>query len=83
VSYVIVSASWALLAAAMLRGPGFGPVAGWSGILAGASGIVAVILEHVSPDLGAVAIPIYFAAIVFLFAWVVLIGRGLRGIVRP
>jgi hypothetical protein len=80
VSYVMVSASWALLAAAMLRGPGFGQVAGWSGILAGVSGIVAVILEHLSPDLVAVAIPIYFAAIVFLIAWVVLIGRGLRRI---
>lgn len=78
VSYVIVSASWALLAAAMLRGPSFGPAAGWSGILAGVSGIVAVILEHLSPDLVAVAIPVYFAAIVFLIGWVVLIGRELR-----
>ena len=77
VSYVIVSASWAMLGVAMLRSSGFGRGTAYAAILAGASGIVAVLLEHLSSDLVAVAIPIYFAAIVFLIAWVVLIARPL------
>jgi uncharacterized protein DUF4386 len=73
VSYVIVSASWALLGVAMLRSDAFSTRAAWCGILAGASGIVAVALEHGSPSLVAIAIPVYFGAILFLFAWVLLI----------
>jgi hypothetical protein len=77
VSYAIVSASWALLGAAMLRSPEFGRSTAWLGILAGVAGVVAVILEHLSDVLVPVAIPVYFAAIGFLFGWVVLVAREL------
>jgi hypothetical protein len=77
VSYVIVSGAWAMLRAVMLRRTVFGRASGYAGIMAGATGIVAVVLEHVSDALVGVAIPFYFAAIVFLLAWVVLIGRRL------
>jgi hypothetical protein len=73
-SYVIVSAAWALMGAVMLRSPLFGRVAGPVGILAGLAGIAAVILEHLSAALVPVAIPVYFAAIAFLLWWVILVG---------
>lgn len=76
-SYVIVSASWALIGAVMLRSPDFRRATGSVGILAGGAGIVAVVLEHAGADLVPVAIPVYFAAILFLFAWVILVGRRL------
>jgi hypothetical protein len=75
VSYVIVSAAWTMIGAVMLRGRTFGRLSAYTGILAGAMGIVAVILEHISEVLVPAAIPLYFAAIVFLLAWVVLVGR--------
>lgn len=78
VSYIIVSAAWAMIGAVMLRSPVFGRVTAYAGILAGAAGIVAVVLEHISGTLVGVAVPIYFAAIVFLLAWVVLVGRRLH-----
>jgi Domain of unknown function (DUF4386) len=77
VSYVIVSAAWVMIGAVMLRSPLFGRASAYAGMLAGAASIVAVVLEHVSAALVNVAIPFYFAAIVSLFAWVVLIGRRL------
>jgi hypothetical protein len=77
VSYVIVSASWTMIGAVMLRSSLFGRARAYAGILAGATGIIAVSLEHVSEALVPVAIPLYFAAIVLLFGWVVLVGRRL------
>jgi hypothetical protein len=82
VSYVIVSASWALLGVAMLRTDAFSTRAAWCGISVGASGIVAVALEHASPSLVALAIPFYFGAIVLLFAWVLLIAHALARLAR-
>lgn len=79
VSYVIVSAAWLMISAVMLRSSVFGGVAAYSGILAGATAIGAVALEH-TPVIGglfALLVSVYFAAIVFLAVWVVLIGRRL------
>ena len=77
-SYVLVSAGWATIAGVMLRSALFSRITAWAGLLAGAAGLVAVALEHVPGDgLLALAIALYFAAIVFLFAWVVLAGRRL------
>lgn len=79
VSYVIVSASWVLIGAAMLRSGVFGKVCAWAGTLAGAAGIVAVAFEHstVLPGYLTIAIAFYFAAIVFLLVWVIMTGRRL------
>lgn len=78
VSYVIVSASWLLISSVMLRSTLFSRMTASAGVLAGAAGMIAVVLEHV---LGKaylpVAIAFYFAAIVFLFLWVILTGRRL------
>jgi hypothetical protein len=78
-SYALVSAAWLMIAAVMLRSDIFSRATGWVGVLAGAAGIVAVVLEHVSADdtVVAIAIAAYFAAIVLLFGWVVLTGRRL------
>jgi hypothetical protein len=77
VSYVIVSAAWTMIAAVMVRSSLFGRANAYAGVLAGTAGIIAVVLEHLSPMLVAIAIPLYFAAIVFLLLWVVLVGRRL------
>jgi Domain of unknown function (DUF4386) len=77
-SYVMISASWVAVGAVMLHSATFGRVACYAGILAGLAGVVAVALEHVSAGMVAVAIPIYFAAMVLLIAWMVAIARGLR-----
>lgn len=77
VSYVIVSAAWAMIAWVMLRSDLFSRMTAYAGILAGVAGILAVILEHLSSDTLSVAIALYFAAIVFLFLWMVLTGRRL------
>ena len=63
----------------MLRSQLFSRITGWSGLLAGTSGIVAVVLEHASPrpSVRNVAIGFYFAAIVLLFVWVLGVGRRL------
>lgn len=75
VSYVIVSFSWLILSMVMLRSEEFGRVTGTLGILSGAAGIVAVVLEHITfVDALAVAIVIYFLAVVFLTLWILLIG---------
>ena len=78
VSYVIVSTAWTIMGVAMLRSSVFNQFTSLMGILAGIAGIIAVVLEHL-PALGAlsVAIALYFLAIVFLFIWVLLIGRRL------
>jgi hypothetical protein len=83
VSYVIVSAAWAMIAAVMLRSSLFGRATAYAGILAGATGIIAVLLEHISEALVPVAIGFYFAAIVFLLGWVVLTGRRLYRLAPP
>ncbi len=78
VTYVIVSGSWAMISAVMLKGGPFGRPTAWAGILAGGTGIVAVVCEHALPaGVIGIAIAFYFAAIVFLLAWVVLVGRRL------
>ncbi len=79
VSYAIVSAAWLMVSAVMLRSRVFGRTTAYAGILAGAAGIVAVVLEHIpgGPALLALAIWLYFAAIAFLFIWVLLAGRRL------
>lgn len=82
-SYVIVSVAWGLVGLAMLRSPLFGRRAAAAGILTGAAGVLAVILEHISEALIDVAVPVYFAAIVLLLAWMVLIGRRLWALGSP
>jgi hypothetical protein len=83
VSYVIVSASWVMISAVMLRSRAFSRFTACSGILAGAAGILAVVLEHAAAARAlSVAIALYFAAIVFLFAWVALAARRLLLIQR-
>jgi len=79
VSYLIVSAAWLMISVVMLRSSVFGRVAACSGILTGATAIGAVALEHtpVIGDLFVLLISVYFAAIVFLVIWVVLIARRL------
>lgn len=78
VSYVIVSATWTMISSVMLWSNVFNRITAYAGILAGAAGIVAVVLEHILPmNTLFVAISLYFAAIVFLFIWVVLAGRRL------
>jgi len=79
VSYVIVSAAWTMMSSIMLRSDVFGRITAYAGILAGAAGIVAVVLEHITPTgtLLLIAISLYFAAIVFLLIWVILAGRRL------
>lgn len=79
VSYLIVSAAWLMISVVMLRSRVFGRVAAYSGILAGATAIGALALEHtrVIGDLFVLLISMYFAAIVFLAIWVVLTGRKL------
>jgi len=76
----------ALMIAVLLRSEVFSLATAYAGILAGAAGIGAVVLEHVSTvdAVLALAIALYFAAIVFLFIRVVLGGRGLYqlGIMR-
>jgi hypothetical protein len=84
-SYVIVSVAWSLIGLAMLRTSLFGRRAAVIGILTGAAGVVAVILEHVSEALVDVAIPVYFVAIGLLLAWMVFVARRLwtLGYPRP
>jgi hypothetical protein len=77
VSYVIVSAAWTMIACLMLRSRVFARTTALAGMLAGATGIIAVVLEHISSGLLAIAIAFYFAAVVFLLVWVILVGRRL------
>jgi hypothetical protein len=75
VSYVIVSAAWLMMSAVMLSCDLFSRATAGAGILAGGLGILAVVLEHVLTGALTVAISVYFAALVFLFVWIVLVGR--------
>jgi len=77
ISYVIVSASWAIMGFVMLRSPLFGRFTAWAGIIAGLSGIIAEVIENTLKELLPVAIGFYFAAIVFILLWVVMAGRRL------
>lgn len=79
VSYALVSAAWLMISVVMISSKLFGKISAYAGMLAGASGIVAVILEHVSSAklVLNVAIGFYFAAIIFLLVWVALVGRQL------
>jgi hypothetical protein len=79
VSYVIVSAAWVMISSVMLKSSIFNRITAYAGILAGAAGIVAVVLEHASATQAVLifSISFYFAAIVFLFVWVVLAGLRL------
>lgn len=79
VSYVIVSAAWLIISAVMLKSSIFGRATAYAGILASATAIGAVALEH-TPVIGglfALIISLYFAAIVLLAIWVILTGRRL------
>jgi hypothetical protein len=83
VSYVIVSLAWTMVAAVMLCSAVFSRFTAWVGVLAGASGILAVVLEH-TPGQGLlfIAIALYFSAIVFLFLWTLLTGLRLYSLGR-
>jgi hypothetical protein len=63
----------------MLRSSVFGKATAYSGILTGATAIVAIAMEHtpVVGDIFWLLVSAYFAAIVFLAVWVVLTGRRL------
>lgn len=74
VSYIIVSASWIIIGWGMRRLYLFKGFTALAGIVAGTAGIIAEVLENSSPVLRTVAIAVYFAAIVFLFIWVLLSG---------
>jgi hypothetical protein len=76
-SYIIVSIAWLVLGFVMFQSKHFNKFTSFMGILAGASGIIAELFENISKSLLAVAIAFYFAAIVFLFIWVLLTGRKL------
>ena len=79
VSYVLVSGSWLAASAVMLRSGRFSRTTGWAGVVAGAAGVVAVILEHVTTHqvVLSAAIGCYFLALVALLLWVTLVGRAL------
>jgi len=82
ISYLIVSAAWVMIGIVMLKGDLFSRFASWMGILAGASGIIAEGLENTSKLFRIPAIGFYFAAIVFLFIWVLYTGRQLLRIAK-
>jgi hypothetical protein len=77
VSYIIVSASWIMIAGVMLRSNFFSRYTAWMGILSGTSGIIAEIIENTVKPLIKIAIFFYFLAIVFLLLWVVYTGKRL------
>ena len=79
VSYVLVSGSWLAASLIMLSSGPFSRTAGWAGVIAGAAGVVAVILEHITTNEGvlAAAIGCYFLALLALLVWVLLVGRTL------
>jgi len=77
VSYVIVSAAWMMISAVMLRSDLFGRTTAYAGMIAGGTGIMAVILEHISKNTLFIAISFYFVAIGSLLVWVILVGRRL------
>ena len=75
-SYVLVSISWTMISVGMFRSTTFSRINSTAGILAGSSGLLAVLLEHTTPaSYLFIAISFYFAAIVFLFIWMILTGR--------
>ena len=79
VYYVLNAIALLIFSVVMLRSSIFSRATASSGILAGATGIGAVALEH-TPVIGGVfplLVALYFAAIVFLVIWVVLAGRRL------
>jgi hypothetical protein len=79
VSYVLVSGSWLAASWVMLRSGRFSRTSGWAGAVAGAAGVVAVILEHVTTNdaVLATAIGFYFLALCALLLWVCLLARAL------
>ncbi|MHB9056858.1 MAG: DUF4386 domain-containing protein [Paludibacteraceae bacterium] len=76
-SYIIVSIAWLMIGFVMLQSKNFNKFTSIMGILTGASGIIAELVENTARALLGVAIAFYFAAIVFLFIWVLLTGRKL------
>jgi hypothetical protein len=76
-SYVMVSAAWTMIGIGMLRSGSFGRATAYTGMLAGGAGVLAVVMEHAAGALVAIAIPVYFAAMMFLLAWMVLTGPRL------
>jgi len=79
VSYVLVSGSWLAASLVMLRSGRFSRTAGWAGVVAGAAGVFAVILEHITTNdvVLAAAIGCYFLALCALLLWVSLLGLAL------
>ena len=77
ISYILVSTAWFIMGWVMLTSGRFGRFTAWMGMLAGASGVVAEILENVSGIFREAAIACYFAAIVFLIIWVVVLAKQL------
>lgn len=79
VSYVLVSGSWLAASTVMLRTGRFSRATGWAGVAAGAAGVLAVVLEHITTNevVLAAAIGCYFLALGALLLWVTLVGRAL------
>ena len=77
ISYILVSLSWLIISFIMLISKLFSRNLSCYGIIAGATGIIAEICENTSKSLLIAAIAFYFAAIVFLFLWVILTGKQL------
>lgn len=77
ISYVLVSLAWIMIGVVMLGSKVFSRFIASTGILAGASGILAEIIENAIGSWIYVAIGFYFLAIVFLFLWILSTGRRL------
>lgn len=77
VSYVLVSISWTIISFVMIKSKVFNRYAGYAGLLASLSGIIAEIIENTLNQFLMVAIGFYFLAIIFLIIWVILSGKQL------
>ncbi len=83
VSYFIVSLAWTIIGFIMWKSKVFNKFSSVSGIIAGASGIIAIVFEHaLSKNYLAIAILFYFNAIVFLLIWILLIGLKLNRLIK-
>ncbi len=76
-SYVLVSIAWTIISFVMIKSKIFIRNAGYAGLLAGLSGIIAEIIENTLNQFLMLAIGFYFLAIVFLIIWVFLSGKQL------
>lgn len=76
ISYVIVSIAWVLISIVMLKGNVFSKTSSYSGIISGASAIIAEIFENTYKVLFNASIALYFIALVALLIFV--FSTGLR-----